>query len=53
MPQMMPNNWIIYFIFFWIIFMMFNIMNLYIYYNIKNNKLLKINLKKKLPNWKW
>nr|YP_010734278.1 ATP synthase F0 subunit 8 [Schrankia costaestrigalis]WEH00712.1 ATP synthase subunit 8 [Schrankia costaestrigalis] len=53
MPQMMPINWMISFIFFICIFLIFNIMNYYIY-NInplsKNNK---INIKSKNFHWKW
>nr|UPU95834.1 ATP synthase F0 subunit 8 [Monochroa sp.] len=40
MPQMMPINWMISFFFFIIIFIIFNIMNYYIFLyknNIKNN----------------
>nr|AOY36206.1 ATP synthase F0 subunit 8 [Palpita nigropunctalis] len=53
MPQMMPINWIFSFIFFILIFIIFNIMNYYILIN-KNNK--NIFLKKKLNKnliWKW
>nr|YP_008816190.1 ATP synthase F0 subunit 8 [Retinia pseudotsugaicola]AGZ92356.1 ATP synthase F0 subunit 8 [Retinia pseudotsugaicola] len=53
MPQMMPINWLISFLFFICIFILFNIMNYYIFNlklnNIKNNK--KIYLKN--FNWKW
>nr|QAT19911.1 ATP synthase F0 subunit 8 [Loboschiza koenigiana] len=53
MPQMMPINWMISFIFFICIFILFNIMNYYIFNmksnNFKNNK--KILLKN--FNWKW
>nr|YP_010616665.1 ATP synthase F0 subunit 8 [Celastrina lavendularis]YP_010701141.1 ATP synthase F0 subunit 8 [Celastrina oreas]WAW79865.1 ATP synthase F0 subunit 8 [Celastrina lavendularis]WCI21382.1 ATP synthase F0 subunit 8 [Celastrina oreas] len=53
MPQMMPINWILSFIFFINIFILFNIMNYYIFYyknNINNNKILK---KNKILYWKW
>nr|QGU84910.1 ATP synthase F0 subunit 8 [Gibbovalva kobusi] len=54
MPQMMPINWIILFLFFSIIFIMFIIMN---YYNYNmNNKILKNNnfqFNKNKLNWKW
>nr|YP_010878690.1 ATP synthase F0 subunit 8 [Rhagastis binoculata]WHE37882.1 ATP synthase F0 subunit 8 [Rhagastis binoculata] len=53
MPQMMPINWIFSLIFFINIFIIFNIMNYYIYYNsnMKNNF---INIKPKTnPIWKW
>nr|YP_010167692.1 ATP synthase F0 subunit 8 [Anthocharis scolymus]QRW37676.1 ATP synthase F0 subunit 8 [Anthocharis scolymus]UOU95610.1 ATP synthase F0 subunit 8 [Anthocharis scolymus] len=54
MPQMMPINWIFYFLFFLMIFLMFNIMNYYIYFNfsLKSNLLKKINQKKNFY-WKW
>nr|YP_010952518.1 ATP synthase F0 subunit 8 [Sataspes xylocoparis]WMQ52773.1 ATP synthase F0 subunit 8 [Sataspes xylocoparis] len=52
MPQMMPINWIISFFFFICIYILFNIMNYYIYSNLNNkknhNKMFKNNL-----NWKW
>nr|YP_009538146.1 ATP synthase F0 subunit 8 [Athyma libnites]AYN60928.1 ATP synthase subunit 8 [Athyma libnites] len=53
MPQMMPMNWILSFIFFIMIFIIFNIMNYFIfnYKNIdynKNNKFMKNNF-----SWKW
>nr|YP_009489624.1 ATP synthase F0 subunit 8 [Mimoides lysithous]SPP23527.1 ATP synthase F0 subunit 8 [Mimoides lysithous] len=53
MPQMMPINWILSFIMFIMIFILFNIMNYYIF-NLKNNKnfLFNKNLKKNF-NWKW
>nr|YP_007316847.2 ATP synthase F0 subunit 8 [Cydia pomonella]AGC22879.1 ATP synthase FO subunit 8 [Cydia pomonella] len=53
MPQMMPINWMISFFFFIWVFILFNIMNYYIFNlkmnNMKNNK--KISLK--TLNWKW
>nr|UDU84894.1 ATP synthase F0 subunit 8 [Olethreutes sp. 2019HN00063] len=53
MPQMMPINWLISFFFFICIFILFNIMNYYIFNfklnYFKNNK--KIMLKN--FNWKW
>nr|ANZ54417.1 ATP synthase F0 subunit 8 [Hieromantis kurokoi] len=53
MPQMMPINWILSFIFFIIIFIIFNIMNYYIF-NINSNSNKKIfNLKKNNLIWKW
>nr|YP_010613975.1 ATP synthase F0 subunit 8 [Athyma orientalis]WAS08721.1 ATP synthase F0 subunit 8 [Athyma orientalis] len=54
MPQMMPINWIFSFIFFIMIFIIFNIMNYFIF-NFKNNNFNIIN-KKMLKNnfsWKW
>nr|YP_009542265.1 ATP synthase F0 subunit 8 [Lasiommata deidamia]AYU56838.1 ATP synthase F0 subunit 8 [Lasiommata deidamia] len=54
MPQMMPINWMLFFFFFIIIFILFNIINYYIFkynYNLKNfYKIYKI---KKNLNWKW
>nr|SPP23449.1 ATP synthase F0 subunit 8 [Graphium androcles] len=55
MPQMMPINWIMLFIFFILIFIMFNIMNYYIFsikYNNNNIYYYMKNLKKNL-SWKW
>nr|YP_009162795.1 ATP synthase F0 subunit 8 [Operophtera brumata]AJW60224.1 ATP synthase F0 subunit 8 [Operophtera brumata] len=55
MPQMMPINWLISFMFFIIIFLMFNIMNYFIMnLNLYNNKNLinKTSFKKNF-NWKW
>nr|YP_010166997.1 ATP synthase F0 subunit 8 [Arctia plantaginis]QRW36439.1 ATP synthase F0 subunit 8 [Arctia plantaginis] len=52
MPQMMPINWLMSFFFFIIIYLIFNIMNYYIFNNTNNiNK--KINFKMKNFNWKW
>nr|SSW94035.1 ATP synthase F0 subunit 8 [Meandrusa sciron aribbas] len=53
MPQMMPINWILSFFMFIMIFILFNMMNYYIfslknkYINISNK-----NFKKKI-HWKW
>nr|YP_009743878.1 ATP synthase F0 subunit 8 [Clanis bilineata]QIE12644.1 ATP synthase F0 subunit 8 [Clanis bilineata]WDA95743.1 ATP synthase F0 subunit 8 [Clanis bilineata] len=53
MPQMMPINWIMSLFFFICIFIMFNIMNYYIYFNLLPNKN-KNNLKKMINlSWKW
>nr|YP_009463590.1 ATP synthase F0 subunit 8 [Argynnis sagana]AUW36016.1 ATP synthase FO subunit 8 [Argynnis sagana] len=53
MPQMMPINWIFSLIFFISIFMIFNIMNYFIFY-YKNNKMKKhINHKNNFIYWKW
>nr|YP_010692460.1 ATP synthase F0 subunit 8 [Cepora nadina]WBV74613.1 ATP synthase F0 subunit 8 [Cepora nadina] len=53
MPQMMPINWIFFFFFFICIFLLFNVMNYYIFYNInlKSNK--NFFKKKNFFNWKW
>nr|AIW64968.1 ATP synthase F0 subunit 8 [Nyctemera arctata albofasciata] len=53
MPQMMPINWLMSFFFFLIIFLIFNIMNYYIYNNLNMNNKQKINFKKMNLNWKW
>ncbi|YP_010449128.1 ATP synthase F0 subunit 8 (mitochondrion) [Pectinophora gossypiella] len=53
MPQMMPINWLLSFFFFIIVFLLFNILNYYIF-NIKMNN--KINFNKKMIKnlyWKW
>nr|YP_010389738.1 ATP synthase F0 subunit 8 [Issikiopteryx taipingensis]UPU95821.1 ATP synthase F0 subunit 8 [Issikiopteryx taipingensis] len=57
MPQMMPINWMILFLLFICIFIIFNIMNYYIF-NYKMNKnnmklLTSFSLLKKKLNWKW
>nr|YP_009241022.1 ATP synthase F0 subunit 8 [Shijimiaeoides divina]AMK46121.1 ATP synthase F0 subunit 8 [Shijimiaeoides divina] len=56
MPQMMPINWMLSYFFFICIFILFNIMNYYIFFNknnfnyyIKNNN----NKKNKILYWKW
>nr|YP_009741991.1 ATP synthase F0 subunit 8 [Opisina arenosella]QID76970.1 ATP synthase F0 subunit 8 [Opisina arenosella] len=53
MPQMMPINWMISFIFFICIFILFNILNYYIFFYIKNNKTLMKKINKKNLIWKW
>nr|CCJ27890.1 ATP8 [Thaumetopoea bonjeani] len=54
MPQMMPINWLMSLIFFIYIFLMFNMMNYFIFnytFNNKNNNFFK---KSSLPiMWKW
>nr|YP_010564269.1 ATP synthase F0 subunit 8 [Colobochyla salicalis]UYX62279.1 ATP synthase F0 subunit 8 [Colobochyla salicalis] len=53
MPQMMPINWLMSFFFFLLIYLIFNIMNYYIY-NINSPKMNnKLNLKNKNLTWKW
>nr|SSD62290.1 ATP synthase F0 subunit 8 [Allancastria cerisyi ferdinandi] len=54
MPQMMPLNWLLYFFLFIMIFILFNIMNYFIF-NIKNKNNLSSQLKKMFKNlsWKW
>nr|YP_010527002.1 ATP synthase F0 subunit 8 [Clanis undulosa]QVT10973.1 ATP synthase F0 subunit 8 [Clanis deucalion]UXR12339.1 ATP synthase F0 subunit 8 [Clanis undulosa] len=55
MPQMMPINWIMSLFFFIIIYIMFNIMNYYIYFNLSPNKNKKNNSFNMMNNliWKW
>nr|YP_004564183.1 ATP synthase F0 subunit 8 [Chilo suppressalis]AEF33918.1 ATP synthase F0 subunit 8 [Chilo suppressalis] len=54
MPQMMPINWIISLLFFITMFIIFNIMNYYIFINKINNKSKNFNINnKKNFNWKW
>nr|YP_010292314.1 ATP synthase F0 subunit 8 [Eochroa trimenii]ULO26039.1 ATP synthase F0 subunit 8 [Eochroa trimenii] len=54
MPQMMPINWMFSFIFFISIFLIFNIMNYYIFnFNMKLNKNLKDKKMIKDSYWKW
>nr|YP_010586228.1 ATP synthase F0 subunit 8 [Himalopsyche eos]UZZ43990.1 ATP synthase F0 subunit 8 [Himalopsyche eos] len=52
MPQMMPMNWIMLFLFFIIIFIMFNMMNFclinYNFSNLKSKNIIKFPM-----NWKW
>nr|YP_009383479.1 ATP synthase F0 subunit 8 [Parasa consocia]APH08559.1 ATP synthase F0 subunit 8 [Parasa consocia]UMR54992.1 ATP synthase F0 subunit 8 [Parasa consocia] len=52
MPQMMPLNWMLLFLFSIIIFIMFNIFN-YFMYNPKSNKHMNMNFFKKKITWKW
>nr|YP_010726182.1 ATP synthase F0 subunit 8 [Erasmia pulchella]WDY84163.1 ATP synthase F0 subunit 8 [Erasmia pulchella] len=54
MPQMMPINWMLSLFFFIMIFILFNIMNYYIF----NMKINNLNIKSQSPknkffNWKW
>nr|AVN68196.1 ATP synthase F0 subunit 8 [Melanozosteria sp. Cairns, Australia] len=52
MPQMMPLSWLMLFIFFSIMFMMFNFINYFSYIPIKFlTEKKKINIK--MMNWKW
>nr|YP_010694717.1 ATP synthase F0 subunit 8 [Evergestis extimalis]WCF59610.1 ATP synthase F0 subunit 8 [Evergestis extimalis] len=53
MPQMMPINWIISFFFFICVFILFNIMNYYVFINKNNINMNNINLKNKNFFWKW
>nr|YP_009938409.1 ATP synthase F0 subunit 8 [Lethe verma]QNU07841.1 ATP synthase F0 subunit 8 [Lethe verma]QNU07854.1 ATP synthase F0 subunit 8 [Lethe verma] len=54
MPQMMPINWFLSFIFFICIFILFNIINYYIFnYNCNFKNMNKISSFKNNLNWKW
>nr|QNG56226.1 ATP synthase F0 subunit 8 [Platisus bicolor] len=51
MPQMAPLNWLTLFIYFAIIFILYNIMNYFSFiYPIKSVKIFKKKIK---INWKW
>nr|YP_009627347.1 ATP synthase F0 subunit 8 [Aristobia reticulator]QCC70797.1 ATP synthase subunit 8 [Aristobia reticulator] len=51
MPQMAPISWLILYLFFFMIFIIFNIINYYsLNYNIKSSKNTKSSLN---YNWKW
>nr|UFZ13128.1 ATP synthase F0 subunit 8 [Ctenochauliodes yangi] len=52
MPQMAPLNWLILFIFFTLMFIIFNMMNYFIT-NYSLPSLTKMNLSKTPLNWKW
>nr|AVN67778.1 ATP synthase F0 subunit 8 [Periplaneta brunnea] len=52
MPQMMPLSWLMLFIFFSMMFMLFNFMNYFSYIPMKmltEKKMINI----KIMNWKW
>nr|AET13033.1 ATP synthase F0 subunit 8 [Bittacomorphella fenderiana] len=54
MPQMAPMSWLILFMFFSIIFIMFNMMNYYNSMPIYSSKTKSItNIKINSMNWKW
>uniref|UniRef100_UPI0030FF1220 ATP synthase F0 subunit 8 n=1 Tax=Coladenia agnioides TaxID=2866479 RepID=UPI0030FF1220 len=54
MPQMMPINWIISFFMFIMIFILFNIMNYYIFNINKKKKMIKLNFNNNnYLSWKW
>nr|ASY98255.1 ATP synthase F0 subunit 8 [Pseudogalepsus sp. JZ-2017] len=52
MPQMMPLNWILLFMFFSIVLIMFNIMNYYMHFNKFSSKM-PFSQKFKTLYWKW
>nr|QRV62605.1 ATP synthase F0 subunit 8 [Nectoboreus dolerosus] len=52
MPQMAPMNWLMLYMFFSLIFIIFNFLNYYMF--ITNNQSNKpISLNKKMLYWKW
>nr|QWL17541.1 ATP synthase F0 subunit 8 [Periacma orthiodes] len=54
MPQMMPINWMISFFLFILIFILFNILNYYIFsINLNKKNFLMNDFKKKNMFWKW
>nr|UOR16936.1 ATP synthase F0 subunit 8 [Aplomya sp.] len=54
MPQMSPINWLSLFIIFTITFMIFSLMNYYLYTpNMPKSKLMNKNFLKNSMNWKW
>uniref|UniRef100_A0AAU7YUU2 ATP synthase complex subunit 8 n=1 Tax=Hepialus lagii (nomen nudum) TaxID=3140519 RepID=A0AAU7YUU2_9NEOP len=53
MPQMYPLNWIMLFIYFILIFILFNILNYYIYMYKSNNLNNKLFFKNINLTWKW
>nr|AVE15553.1 ATP synthase F0 subunit 8 [Odontomantis sp. JZ-2017] len=52
MPQMMPLNWLMLFMFFSILMILFNVMNYYMSIN-KSYLISPIKSKIKTLNWKW
>nr|YP_009743904.1 ATP synthase F0 subunit 8 [Orecta lycidas]QIE12683.1 ATP synthase F0 subunit 8 [Orecta lycidas] len=53
MPQMMPINWMISFFFFICLFILFNIMNYYIYLNNSNMNKKIFHKNNNHLYWKW
>nr|AVN67690.1 ATP synthase F0 subunit 8 [Blatta orientalis] len=52
MPQMMPLSWLLLYVFFFIMFMLFNFMNYFSHIPMKSlmeKKMINI----KIMNWKW
>nr|ARH54497.1 ATP synthase F0 subunit 8 [Micrambe villosus] len=51
MPQMAPLSWLLLFIFFSMIFMLYNLSNFFMFlYSVKESNKSKINIK---TNWQW
>nr|YP_010287575.1 ATP synthase F0 subunit 8 [Acrobasis inouei]UKT61906.1 ATP synthase F0 subunit 8 [Acrobasis inouei] len=53
MPQMMPINWLMSFFFFIMIFILFNMMNYYIFNAKMKNSLMNNKISYKNFFWKW
>nr|YP_009469760.1 ATP synthase F0 subunit 8 [Schizocephala bicornis]AVE15738.1 ATP synthase F0 subunit 8 [Schizocephala bicornis] len=53
MPQMMPLNWMLLFVFFSVLLIYFNILNFYITYYKPKYKLQSYKAYNKTMNWKW
>nr|ALO76323.1 ATP synthase F0 subunit 8 [Brachynopus latus] len=51
MPQMMPLNWLMMFIFFTMTFLIFNSLNYFSFKYLPKN--INLTIKKKTLNWKW
>nr|ARH55067.1 ATP synthase F0 subunit 8 [Lordithon exoletus] len=51
MPQMAPMNWLMLFLYFTILFLLFNSINYFSFSYTPQSY--KLNLKNKLINWKW
>nr|YP_009485898.1 ATP synthase F0 subunit 8 [Paroster microsturtensis]AVZ66476.1 ATP synthase F0 subunit 8 [Paroster microsturtensis] len=52
MPQMAPMNWLFLYLFFSMMFILFNFMNFYIFLIKENNSMIK-SMSMKFMNWKW
>nr|ANJ70363.1 ATP synthase F0 subunit 8 [Colymbetes fuscus] len=53
MPQMAPMSWLTLYIFFAVIFMMFNFMNYYMFMINPSSQTTNKKMSKKSFNWKW
>nr|APT41511.1 ATP synthase F0 subunit 8 [Nyssomyia flaviscutellata] len=53
MPQMAPLMWLSLFIFFLMMYLLFNIMNYFSYIITSKNETLNKSLSKSESNWKW
>nr|ASY98212.1 ATP synthase F0 subunit 8 [Pseudovates chlorophaea] len=52
MPQMMPMNWLMFLLFFFIMLILFNIMNYYTPFK-KMSHMYMFKMTNKTLNWKW